>query len=147
MNIKYFFPPTTTKVNRNTRQRINDKIHKKTKATINSIRAKNENAINARIKELDYEWDTERVLEINFAGIVLITSILALFHNKRWITLAGIASIFMVQHSLQGWCPPLPIIRKCGVRTANEIINEKMALQTILENKENTKNFKEYQNV
>jgi hypothetical protein len=35
----------------------------------------------------------------------------------------------MLQHALQGWCPPLPFIRKRGVRTADEINAEKTALK------------------
>lgn len=34
-------------------------------------------------------------------------------------------------HSLQGWCPPLPIIRRMGIRTAEEITKEKDALRKL----------------
>ncbi|MDF0728636.1 DUF2892 domain-containing protein [Cytobacillus sp. S13-E01] len=132
VNIKHLFPPTTTKVNMNTKAEINNRIQQKTENNIKNFYGKNKEEIDTRIKELDFEWDTERVLEINFASIVLLTSILGLF-NKRWITLSGIASVFMIQHSLQGWCPPLPIIRKLGVRTATEIQNEKTALKVLKE--------------
>lgn len=54
--------------------------------------------------------------------------------RKSWMLLSGIASVFMIQHALQGWCPPLPVIRKLGVRTATEIHHEKMALQIMIEN-------------
>jgi hypothetical protein len=30
---------------------------------------------------------------------------------------------------VQGWCPPLPIIRKLGIRTPEEISNEKVAIK------------------
>jgi hypothetical protein len=32
---------------------------------------------------------------------------------------------------LQGWCPPLPIIRRAGVRTAREIEAERTILKAI----------------
>jgi hypothetical protein len=134
MNLTFFFPPTTTKVNRNTSADINERIRKKTEDNIKDLYGKDNKDIISRIKELDYEWDTERVLEINFAGVVLITSILALTGKKGWIVLAGVASCFMIQHSIQGWCPPLPFIRKLGIRTATEIYNEKMVLITMMEN-------------
>jgi hypothetical protein len=35
---------------------------------------------------------------------------------------------FLLQHGLQGWCPPLPVLRRLGVRTQREIDAEKYAL-------------------
>jgi hypothetical protein len=32
---------------------------------------------------------------------------------------------------LQGWCPPLPILRSLGVRTADEINEERYALKAL----------------
>ncbi|AND43068.1 MULTISPECIES: DUF2892 domain-containing protein [Bacillaceae] len=126
------FPPTTTKVKLNTDDRINNDIERKTAHNINNYYGKTEKEIDKRIKELNYEWDTERVLELNFASIVLISSLLGLLSNKKWMALSGITSVFMIQHSLQGWCPPLPLIRRLGVRTATEIFEEKEALKKIL---------------
>lgn len=126
------FPPTTTKVKLNTDDQINNDIEQKTAHNINNYYGKTEGEIDKRIKELNYEWDTERVLELNFASIVLISSLLGLLGNKKWMALSGITSVFMIQHSLQGWCPPLPLIRRLGVRTAKEIFEEKEALKKIL---------------
>jgi hypothetical protein len=36
---------------------------------------------------------------------------------------------FLLQHSLQGWCPPLAIFRRLGVRTAAEIEYERSMLK------------------
>lgn len=125
------FPPTTTKVKLNTDDQINNEIEQKTAHNINNYYGKTEGEIDTRIKELNYEWDTERVLELNFASIVLISSLLGLLGNKKWMALSGITSVFMIQHSLQGWCPPLPIIRRMGIRTAEEITKEKDALRKL----------------
>lgn len=35
----------------------------------------------------------------------------------------------MVQHALQDWCSPLPVLRRLGVRTAREIVEERFALK------------------
>lgn len=125
-------PPTTTKVKLNTDDQINNEIEQKTAHNINNYYGKTEGEIDKRIKELNYEWDTERVLELNFASIVLISSLLGLLGNKKWMALSGITSVFMIQHSLRGWCPPLPLIRRLGVRTAKEIFEEKEALKELL---------------
>ena len=38
---------------------------------------------------------------------------------------------FLLQHAVQGWCPPLPIFRRGGVRTQAEIEQERYALKAI----------------
>ena len=42
----------------------------------------------------------------------------------------GVAA-FLLQHALQGWCPPLPVFRWYGVRTQSEIEQERYALKAI----------------
>ncbi|MFD1862997.1 hypothetical protein [Planococcus chinensis] len=37
-----------------------------------------------------------------------------------------------IQHAIQGWCPPLSVIRRMSVRTMKEIDQEKEALQELL---------------
>jgi len=38
---------------------------------------------------------------------------------------------FLLQHAVQGWCPPLPVFRRLGVRTADEINDERVALKAV----------------
>lgn len=38
---------------------------------------------------------------------------------------------FLFQHAIQGWCPPLPILRRLGFRTAEEINQERYALKAL----------------
>ena len=37
----------------------------------------------------------------------------------------------MIQHALQGWCPPLAVLRRLGFRTAKEINEERFALAAL----------------
>lgn len=132
MLIRKLFSPTTIKVNLHTKPEINEKIQRKTRFNIEEYKSKSEEEIKERIRELDYEWDTERALETNFALIVVITAILGLFGKRIWFLISGIAGFFMIQHAFQGWCPPLSILRRCGIRTAAEIIEEKESLKRLL---------------
>lgn len=50
-------------------------------------------------------------------------------HHRRWLLLSGTVCGFLLQHALQGWCPPLPAIRALGVRTKEEIDSERYALK------------------
>lgn len=88
-------------------------------------------AIDARIKELDREWDIERLLELNAATLALAGTLLGAFVNRRWWVLPAIVTAFLAQHAVQGWCPPLVLFRKAGIRTRPEIDREKYALKAL----------------
>ncbi len=42
-----------------------------------------------------------------------------------------VVAAFLLQHALQGWCPPLPLLRRLGIRTAAEIHDEIIALRIL----------------
>ena len=87
--------------------------------------------IGERLRELDAEWDIERTLAANAATLALTGSLLGAFVNKRWLALPVVVTGFLLQHALQGWCPPLPLFRSRGVRTASEIDRERYALKAL----------------
>jgi hypothetical protein len=88
-------------------------------------------AIEDRIEELNKEWDIERVLEVNASSLALTGVLLGFAKDKRWFILPGIVTTFLLQHGLQGWCPPLPILRKLGFRTRKEIDEERYSLKIL----------------
>ena len=51
--------------------------------------------------------------------------------DRRWLALPAIVTGFLFQHAMQGWCPPLPILRRLGFRTAEEINQERYALKAL----------------
>lgn len=87
--------------------------------------------ITARIDELDREWDMERILETNASVIAFSGLLLSLTHSRKWLVLPGIVLPFLFQHAVQGWCPPVPVFRRLGVRTRKEIDTEKYILKTL----------------
>jgi hypothetical protein len=38
---------------------------------------------------------------------------------------------FLLQHAVSGWCPPIPLLRRLGVRTRSELDREKFALKAL----------------
>ncbi len=56
---------------------------------------------------------------------------MALTFNRRWLLLPIAVQSFFMQHVIQGWCPPLPVFRRLGVRTADEINTERYALKVL----------------
>jgi len=128
---KRLFPPTSFRVFLRTDPPINAEIRNQTIRNINILKNANETDLTDRIRSLNSEWDTERVLEVNAAILILLSSYLGIKSSRLWFLLTGIIGIFVLQHALQGWCPPLPIIRKWGVRTEDEINSERIVLKLI----------------
>jgi len=124
-------PATTTRVARHTEEEINEGIRRQTACNIGHFGKQGADAITRRLAELDREWDIERTLEANAASIALIGLGLGAFVNRRWYLLPGIVGFFLLQHAVQGWCPPVPLFRRMGVRTETEIGHERYALKAI----------------
>ena len=89
-------------------------------------------AIEQKLQELDQEWDTERMLMTNASILALSGLALGVFVSRKWLLLPGAVLPFLLQHAVQGWCPPLPVLRRAlGVRTRKEIDREKFALKAL----------------
>jgi F0F1-type ATP synthase assembly protein I len=115
----------------NSTECANRKIEEATEANINRHRHDTPAQLTQRIRELEAEWDIERTLEANAATAVLVGVGLGVLVDRRFFALPGIVGGFLLQHALQGWCPPLPIFRSLGVRTQSEIDREIFALKAI----------------
>jgi hypothetical protein len=125
------FPPTATRVEENTAREITLRIERETEENVARTAAAGSNAITRRLKQLDYEWDIERTLETNAAALTLIALGLGYSVNRKWFLFPVVIAGFLLQHALQGWCPPVPIFRRRGVRTSREIDLERTALRIL----------------
>jgi hypothetical protein len=122
----------TDRVRAHTAPEINRYLDEQTAERIEKYAQAGTAEITARIEELDHEWDTERVLETNASMIALGGLVLGIATgNRKWLIVPGVVLPFLFQHAVQGWCPPLPIIRRMGVRTRGEIDREKYALKVL----------------
>jgi len=124
------------RVRSSTASHVNEEIDLQTDINIQRYKGKNKTEILERIQMLDKEWDIERVLEVNASTLALTGLILGLANNRKWLLLPGIVLPFLFQHGLQGWCPPLPLLRRLGIRTRGEIDREKYALKVRLKKAE-----------
>jgi hypothetical protein len=124
-------PATTERVRRNTPESFNDDIERQTRDQIWQHVHAGEAGIGRRLQELDEEWDIERVLEANAASVALIGLTIGVAVDRRFLALPGLVAAFLLQHALQGWCPPVPLFRRLGVRTQSEIERERYALKAI----------------
>lgn len=124
-------PNTVDRVSNQTCEAVNDRIRSQTEENIAQLKHAGRAAIARRLEELDAEWDIERTLEANAATASLIGVTLGATVDRRWFALPAVVGAFLLQHALQGWCPPLPVFRRLGVRTAAEIDYERYALKAL----------------
>ena len=121
------------RVRRSTGIEVNSRIDRQTDANIESYSSLGRAAVLSRMDALDREWDVERILEVIAPTLALSGVVLGTTVSKKWLLVPGIVLSFLLQHGLQGWCPPLPILRRLGVRTRGEIDHEKYALKAVLD--------------
>ena len=120
------------RVQQATPESINEKIESETWTRVAHYKSKSVTEISDRIDELEKEWDIERYLGVNMSTLAMIGLATAAFtKNKTWNILPAVVLGFFFQHSVQGWCPPLPILRLLNIRTRKEIEQEKYALKLI----------------
>jgi hypothetical protein len=110
---------------------VNQAIRRKTEENVARYAAQGREAIEKRLAELDREWDIERALEANASMVALLGLGLGAFVHRRWFVLPAIVASFLFQHALQGWCPPVPVLRRLGMRTSTEIDYERYALKAL----------------
>ncbi len=123
-------PNTADRVPMHTPASLNWAIERQIRASIH-YHAANPESIDGRLAELDREWDVERTLEANAATLAFAGVVLGAASDKRWLALPALVTGFLFQHALQGWCPPLPLLRSLGFRTMREIDMERFALKAI----------------
>ena len=123
-------PSTRNRVPENTADSVNEEIEWQIEERVRYY-AGHPKKIARRLRELEEEWDIERAIEANAAAIGFSGIVLGATVDWRWLTLPAVVTAFLFQHAVQGWCPPVPVLRRLGFRTANEIEKERTALKAI----------------
>lgn len=120
------------RVSMHTSKEVNEEIQEKMVQAVLAYADRDAKAIDRRLRRLNREWDMERWLEMN-ASLVSLTSLsLAyLFNERRLLRLPMGVMAFLLMHAVQGWCPPVPLLRSLGVRTQKEIDEEIYALKAM----------------
>lgn len=123
--------PREDRVRARTRSEINHDLDRQLEQRLRFYAVQDKQAITERIAQLDREWDIERTLEANAASVTLLGFFLGLTAGRKWFVLPLIAGGFLLNHAVRGWCPPLPVFRRLGVRTRLEIEQERYALKIL----------------
>lgn len=118
-------------VRQSTAASVNREIREETARQIAEAR-QSPQQIRDRLDEIDAEWNIERALETLSASLSLAGLALGMRGRLRWLRLPLVVQSFLLQHALQGWCPPLPVLRRLGFRTQQEIERERYTLRAML---------------
>jgi hypothetical protein len=121
---------TAERVPTHTSQDVNRRIRNQTARRVRYYATRPEE-ITTRLRELDEEWDIERAIEANAAALAFTGVALGSLGHRRWLLLPAAVTAFLFQHAIQGWCPPVPVLRRLGFRTADEINQERAALKAL----------------
>jgi hypothetical protein len=87
--------------------------------------------ISARLAELDSEWDLERAMTAGAAGFTLAGLALTALADRRFIAVPAMVGGFLLQHAIQGWSPPVTLLRRLGFRMSGEICEERCGLKML----------------
>ncbi len=109
----------------------NQRIQARTLHDVTAYFSADEDTLNERIRELELEWNLERTLEANGAALALIGLALGVSADRRFFGLTLLASGCLLQHALSGWSPPLPLLKRLGIRSTAEIQQEILALRIL----------------
>jgi len=119
------------RVRENSPEHVNAMIDRGIEERVRQAAVENEFEVLHRIQELDREWDIERALELNAGSIGLSGLVLGALHDRRWLIVPGVVLPFLIQHAVQGWCPPMALLRRMGFRSRKEIDRERYALRAL----------------
>jgi hypothetical protein len=121
---------SATRVKQHTSPEMNQRLQQQTRINV-AYYAAHPDQIPQRLAELDREWDVERALAMNSSALSLFGLAMTVLRGRRWLVLPVIVQGFFVQHAIEGWCPPLPLLRRLGLRTQFEIEQERYALKAL----------------
>jgi hypothetical protein len=119
------------RVRRQTSPESLEKLERQLERNVRFHGARSEAEITNRIAELENEWSVERYLDTNASILALTGALLGLTASRKWLLLSAAVGGFLLQHAVSGWCPPIPLLRRLGIRTRSELDREKFALKAL----------------
>lgn len=121
---------TTERVPLNTAVEVNERVRRDTERRI-AFYITHPDLIHERLTELDREWDVERLIEVEAPTMSLMGLLLGVTVNRKLLAVPLFAQSMVFLHAVQGWYPLLPLFRRMGIRTEQEIATERYALKAI----------------
>jgi len=127
----HFLPATDERVPARTSALSNQRIHARTLHDVALYCGADDETLTRRIHELEREWDIERTIEAHAGTLSLLGLVLGVAVDRRFLAVPFAVAGFLVLHALEGMYPPLPVMRRLGIRTSAEIHGEILALRIL----------------
>jgi hypothetical protein len=119
----------TDRVRANTAAEVNRRVDEQIERNIRHYSGQTKEEIYRRIQDLDREWDIERVLETMASSFSLTGIVLGATVDRKWFLVPTLVLSFLLVHAIQGWCPPLPILRSLGFALVKRLTVSAMRLK------------------
>ena len=124
--------PASDRVRANTWLPVNDRLDLEAQLRMREAAASaSTDELTRRITQLDYEWDFDRTVETEASLMGLLGLALGIAVDTRFLVLPAFVSTMLVLHATHGWYPLLPLFRRIGLRTQDEIDRERYGLKAI----------------
>jgi hypothetical protein len=124
--------PLTDRVRANTWPAVNDRLDRHVQLRLREAGASaSSEELTRRIVQLDYEWGFDRTVETEASLMGLLGLALGVAVDRRYLVLPTLVSTMLVLHATHGWYPLLPLFRRIGVRTQDEIDRERYGLKAL----------------
>jgi hypothetical protein len=118
------------RVRANTWREVNEQLDAQAAVRIEAA-ASGQTDPSREIAKLEREWDFERVLQAEASVMGLAGLALAAGVHRGFLLLPGFVAAMVLLHASQGWYPFLPVFRRIGVRSQEEIDRELLALKAL----------------
>jgi hypothetical protein len=124
--------PVSDRVRANTWLPVNHRLDFEAQTRMREAAASDSNdELKRQIARLDHEWNFDRIIETEASLMGLAGLALGIAVDKRFLVLPAVVSTMLVLHATHGWYPLLPLFRRLGVRTQNEIDRERYGLKAL----------------
>jgi hypothetical protein len=122
--------PTADRIRANTWPPVNERLDSQAQLRLREAAASaSSDELTRRITQLDYEWDFDRTLETEASLMGLMGLALGTAVDKRFLVLPAFVATMLLLHATHGWYPLLPLFRRMGVRSQDEIDRERYGLK------------------
>lgn len=123
--------PDTDRTRANTWPHVNRRLDHETELRLQADAGRDRGALTNRVEELEREWDFDRIIEAEASVMGLTGLMLTILVDRRFFVIPALVTSMMLLHATQGWYPLLPLLRRVGVRTADEIERERYAVKAL----------------
>jgi hypothetical protein len=124
--------PATDRVRANTWVPVNDRLDREAQLRMREAAASaSTDELTRRTTQLEYEWDFDRTVETEASLMGLLGLTLGIVVDKRLLMLPAFVSAMLLLHATHGWYPLLPLFRRMGIRTQDEIDRERYGLKAL----------------